>query len=127
MALLILEFGCPEIQTLMLWVSQMLIGQAVLMIERALLVVVFFFISNNLVAWHSKKQTSTSLSTAEAEYIVAGSCCTQLLWMKQMLFDYGIDQKTMVIYWDNKSAIDISDNLVQHSRTKYIDICHHFI
>ncbi|RWR92079.1 Dimer_Tnp_hAT domain-containing protein/DUF4371 domain-containing protein [Cinnamomum micranthum f. kanehirae] len=50
-----------------------------------------FFIGNNLVAWHSKKQTSTSLSTAEAEYIAAGSCCSQLLWMKQMLADYGID------------------------------------
>ncbi|XXG47972.1 hypothetical protein AAC387_Pa02g2528 [Persea americana] len=38
-----------------------------------------FFVGNNLVAWHSKKQTSTSLSTAEAEYIAAGSCYTQLL------------------------------------------------
>ena len=49
-----------------------------------------FFVGNNLVAWHSKKQTSTSLSTAKAEYIAAGSCCTQLLWMKQMMQDYGI-------------------------------------
>ena len=47
-----------------------------------------FFIGNNLVAWHSKKQTSTSLSIAEAEYIAIGSCCTQLLWMKQMLSDW---------------------------------------
>lgn len=86
-----------------------------------------FLIGNNLVAWHSKKQTSTSLSTAEAEYIAAGSCCTQLLWMKQMLSDYGIAQTTMVVYCDNKSAIDISKNPVQHSRTKHIDIRHHFI
>ncbi|XP_022866024.1 uncharacterized protein LOC111385832 [Olea europaea var. sylvestris] len=42
------------------------------------------------IAWLSKKQNSISLSTAEAEYIAAGSCCTQLLWMKQMLSDYGI-------------------------------------
>ena len=71
-----------------------------------------FFIGNNLVAWHSKKQSSTSLSTAEAEYIAADSCCTQLLWMKQMLADYGIDQDTMSVYCDNQSAIDISKNLV---------------
>ncbi|CAM8882852.1 unnamed protein product [Rhodiola kirilowii] len=47
-----------------------------------------FFLGNNLVSWFSKKQNSISLSTAEAEYIIAGSCCTQLLWMKQMLSEY---------------------------------------
>ena len=40
-----------------------------------------FYVGNNLVLWMSKKQNSISLSTAEAEYIAAGSCCTQLLWM----------------------------------------------
>ncbi|CAM9000080.1 unnamed protein product [Rhodiola kirilowii] len=44
-----------------------------------------FFLGNNLVSLFSKKQNSISLSTAEAEYIVAGSCCIQMLWMKQML------------------------------------------
>ncbi|BBN67220.1 transposable element gene [Prunus dulcis] len=53
-----------------------------------------FYIGNNLVSWFSKKQNCVSLSTAEAEYIAAGSCCTQLLWMKQMLNDYGIHQGT---------------------------------
>ncbi|KAM6544009.1 hypothetical protein CsatB_008456 [Cannabis sativa] len=86
-----------------------------------------FYLGNNLVSWHSKKQNSISLSTAEAEYIVAGSCCTQLLWMKQMMADYGFDLKTLTIFCDNTSAINISKNLVQHSRTKHIDICHHFI
>ncbi|XP_040367371.1 secreted RxLR effector protein 161-like [Rosa chinensis] len=51
-----------------------------------------FFIGNNLVAWHNKKQNCISLSTAEAEYVAAGSCCTQMLWMKQMLKDYEISQ-----------------------------------
>ena len=49
-----------------------------------------FYFGSALVSWLSKKQNSISLSTAEAEYIAAGSCCTQLLWMKQMLEDYGI-------------------------------------
>ena len=49
-----------------------------------------FYLGNNLVSLYSKKQNSISLSTAEAEYITTGSCCTQLLWMKQMLADYGI-------------------------------------
>ena len=86
-----------------------------------------FYLGNNLVSWHSKKQNSISLSTAEAEYIAAGSGCTQLLWMKQMLKDYGIVQGTLVLYVDNMSAINISKNPVQHSRTKHIDIRHHFI
>ncbi|CAL8988995.1 unnamed protein product [Prunus brigantina] len=86
-----------------------------------------FYVGNNLVAWHSKKQNSVSLSTAEAEYVAAGSCCTQLLWMRQMLEDYGLAQSCFLIYCDNMSAIDISKNPVQHSRTKHIDIRHHFI
>ena len=59
--------------------------------------------------------------------IAIGGCCTQLLWMKQMLADYGIVQDTLVVYCDNTSAINISKNHVQYSRTKHIDIRHHFI
>jgi hypothetical protein len=86
-----------------------------------------FYVSTNLVAWMSQKQASTSLSTAEAECIAAESCCTQLLWMKKLLCDYGFIQDTMVIHYDNTSAINISKNPVQHSQTKHIDIRHHFI
>jgi len=86
-----------------------------------------FYVGTNLVAWMSRKQASISLSTAEAEYIAARSCCTQLLWMKKLLCDYGFTQDTMVIHCDNTSAINISKNLVQHSRTEHIDIQHHFI
>jgi hypothetical protein len=86
-----------------------------------------FFLGNNLVAWLSKKQNSVSLSTAEAEYIAAGSCCAQLLWMKTMLHDYGVKHDTISLYCDNTSAISISKNPVFHSRTKHIDIKHHFI
>ena len=57
----------------------------------------YFYVGNNLVSWMSKKQNSISLSTIEAEYITAGSCCTQLLWMQKLFHDYGIchtdDQK----------------------------------
>ena len=65
----------------------------------------------------SKKQNSISLSTAKAEYIIAGSCCTQLLWMQKLLLDYGIHQEHLIIYCDNTSAINISKNPIQHSRT----------
>ena len=86
-----------------------------------------FYHGNNLVSWMSKKQNSVSLSTAEAEYIAAESCCTQLLWMKKLLHDYGIPQDTMCIFCDNTSAINLSKNPVQHSKSKHIEIRYHFI
>ena len=46
-----------------------------------------FYLGECLVSWLSKKQSSISLSTAEAEYTVAAPCCTQVLWMKQTLTD----------------------------------------
>ena len=49
-----------------------------------------FYVGANLVAWMSKKQNSVSMSTIEVEYIAAGSCCSQLLWIKNLLTDYGI-------------------------------------
>ena len=75
----------------------------------------------------SKKQNSISLSTAEAEYITVGSCCTQLLWMQKLLHDYGICHEHLTIYCDNTSAINISKKPVQHSWTKHIEIRQHFI
>ncbi|KAL8116542.1 hypothetical protein AgCh_022894 [Apium graveolens] len=80
-----------------------------------------------LVAWHSKKQTSVALSTADGEYITAGSCCAQILWMQQTLQDFGISYSNIPIYCDNTSAINISKNPVMHSRTKHIDVRHHFL
>ena len=85
------------------------------------------FLGRSLVCWSSKKQNCVSLSTAESEYIAAGSCCAQLLWMKQTLKDYGIHLKQVPLYCDNESAIKIINNPVQHSKTKHIEIRHHFL
>ena len=85
------------------------------------------FLGWSLVCWSSKKQNCVSLSTVEAEYIAVGSCCAQLLGMKQTLEDYGISVKNVPLYCDNESAIKIAHNLVQHSKTKHIQIRHHFL
>ena len=68
-----------------------------------------------------------SLSTTEAEYIAAGRNCSQLILMKQMRGEYNVQQDVMTLYRDNLSAINISKNPIQYSRTKHIDIRHHFI
>ena len=75
----------------------------------------------------SKKKNSDSLSTADTEYIATGSCYAQLLWMKKLLHDYGISQDNICVFCDNTSAINLSKNLVQHSKSKHIEIRYHFI
>ncbi|KAL5569300.1 hypothetical protein UlMin_025875 [Ulmus minor] len=84
-------------------------------------------LGSSLVSWGSKKQNSVALSTAEAEYVSAASCCAQTLWMKQTLQDFGLNFGCTSILCDNTSAICLSKNPIQHSRTKHIEIRHHFI
>ncbi|GJW41427.1 hypothetical protein Tco_0067272 [Tanacetum coccineum] len=80
-----------------------------------------------LTSWFSKKQTALAISTTEAEYVSARKACQQALWMKQALIDYDVRLDDVPIMCDNKGAIDLSKNPVQHSRTKHIEIRHHFL
>jgi len=82
---------------------------------------------SSLIFWHCKKQACAALFTAETEYIAAGSCCAQTLWLRQKLSDFGILLNKIPINCDNTSAINLSKNLVMHSRTKHIEIRHHFL
>eukprot|EP00253_Pinus_taeda_P016032 PITA_16032 len=87
-----------------------------------------FFMGRRLVSWFNKKQSSIALSTAEAEYVTAASCCTQLLWMMQKLQDMQITCTPPIsIFCDNTSAINISKNPIMHSKTKHIPIKYHFL
>ncbi|GKD37804.1 hypothetical protein Tco_1258011 [Tanacetum coccineum] len=77
--------------------------------------------------YQAKKQMALAISTTEAEYVSAKKACKQALWMKQALIDFGICLNDVPIMCDNKGAIDLSKNPVQHSRTKHIEIRHHFL
>ncbi|GKC64829.1 hypothetical protein Tco_1097427 [Tanacetum coccineum] len=68
-----------------------------------------------------------SMSFSEAEYVSLSACCAQVIWMRMQLLDYGFRFNKISIYCDSKSAIVISCNPVQHSRTKHINIRYHFI
>ncbi|GKB82379.1 hypothetical protein Tco_0949274 [Tanacetum coccineum] len=85
------------------------------------------FVGCCLTSWFSKKQTALAISTTKAEYISARKACQQALWMKQALIDYDVRLDDVPIMCDNKGAIDLSKNPVQHSRTKHIEIHHHFL
>nr|GEV21970.1 hypothetical protein [Tanacetum cinerariifolium] len=73
------------------------------------------------------KQTDLAISTIEAEYVSARKACQQALWMKQALNDYAVRLDDVPIMCDNKGASDLSKNPMQHSRTKHIEIRHHFL
>ncbi|GJY69908.1 retrovirus-related pol polyprotein from transposon TNT 1-94 [Tanacetum coccineum] len=84
-------------------------------------------LGDRLVSWSSKRQKSAAISSTEAEYIALSGCCAQVLWMRSQLTDYGFGFNKIPMYCDNKSAIALCCNNVQHSRSKHIDIRFHFI
>ncbi|GKE02990.1 hypothetical protein Tco_1390973 [Tanacetum coccineum] len=85
------------------------------------------FLGDRLVSWSSKTQKSAAISSMEAEYIAMSGCCAQILWMRSQLTDYGLGFNKIPMYCDNKSAIALNCNNVQHSKLKHIDIRFHFI
>ncbi|GJW40100.1 retrovirus-related pol polyprotein from transposon TNT 1-94 [Tanacetum coccineum] len=85
------------------------------------------FLGDKLVSWMSKKQDSIVMSSAEAEYVALSTSCAQVMWMRTYLKDYGFNYNKIPLYYDSQSAIAISCNLVQHSRTKHIHTRYYFI
>ncbi|GJT74689.1 putative ribonuclease H-like domain-containing protein [Tanacetum coccineum] len=84
-------------------------------------------LGNRLISWQCKKQTMVATSTTKAKYVSAASCYGQVLWIQNQLLDYGYNFMNNIIYIDNNSTMCIIENLVQHSKTKHIEIRHHFI
>jgi hypothetical protein len=79
------------------------------------------------VSWGSRKLTLVTLSTVEAEYVDAGWCYAELIWMRKTLRDIGYYLSKLPLLCDNESIIRLTDNPIEHSRIKHIDIRHHFL
>ncbi|KAL0317673.1 UNVERIFIED_CONTAM: Retrovirus-related Pol polyprotein from transposon TNT 1-94 [Sesamum angustifolium] len=85
-----------------------------------------FSLGSGIFSWASKKQATVAQSSVEAEYIATAAISNQAIWLRRILEDIGEKQEEpTTIYCDNKSAIAITKNSVQHSRTKHIDIKYH--
>jgi len=80
-----------------------------------------------MISLSSKRQSTISLFTTEAEHISTASLCTQLLWMKHQLEDYKISETSIPMYCDNIVVICMSKNPILNSRSRLIEIKHHFI
>ncbi|GJW70905.1 hypothetical protein Tco_0127822 [Tanacetum coccineum] len=85
------------------------------------------FLGSRLISWQYKKQTVVANSTTEVEYITASHCYGQVLWIQNQMLDYGYNFMQTKIHVDNESAICVVKNPVYHSKTKHIEIRHHFI
>jgi len=87
-----------------------------------------FMSGGGAISWSSNKQKTISMSSMEAEYIAGASACQQIIWLRTLFTELGIEQtKPTVLLIDNKSAIDLAHNPEFHARAKHIDIRHHFL
>ncbi|RVW60435.1 Retrovirus-related Pol polyprotein from transposon RE1 [Vitis vinifera] len=86
----------------------------------------FTFVGGNLVTWRSKKQKVVALSSAEAEFRGMAKGLCELLWLILTEIGFAPDSE-MKLFCDNKAAIDISHNPIQHDRTKHVEVDRHFI
>ena len=86
------------------------------------------FLGNNPISWSSKKQQTISRSLTEAEYCALSFTSAKLDWIKQLLAFLHISLPGVpVLFCDNLPAIAMSFNLVQHQRTKHIEVDVHFV
>ena len=80
------------------------------------------------VSWFSQKHKSVALSTTEAEYMAASLANCEALWLRKLLVNlFGQELRPMVIYCDNQSCIQLSENPVFHDQSKHIEIRYNFI
>jgi hypothetical protein len=84
------------------------------------------FLGSSLVSW-SRKQSSAAQSTTKVEYVASASCCSQLLWITYTLSGFGEECSHVPLMCDSTSAISVAKNPMLHSRTKHIEVRHHFL
>ncbi|XP_074356695.1 secreted RxLR effector protein 161-like [Apium graveolens] len=87
-----------------------------------------FYLNRSLISWASQKQRVVALSSCEAEYMAATTAACQSVWLRGLLKEItGQQLGPVILHVDNRSAIELMKNPVQHGRSKHIDVRFHFI
>ena len=87
-----------------------------------------FMLGNGAISWNSKRQPTIALSTTEAEYMAASQSCREAFWLRQLLADVGyVQDAATTIMCDNQGCISLGKNPTHHSRSKHIEVQHHYI
>ena len=87
-----------------------------------------FFVGEGAISWTSKRQPTIALSTTEAEYMATSHGTKEAMWLRQLLADVGcVQEGATPLMCDNQGCIALAKNPKHHSRTKHIDVQHHFI
>nr|GEW71301.1 retrovirus-related Pol polyprotein from transposon TNT 1-94 [Tanacetum cinerariifolium] len=79
------------------------------------------------ICWYSSLQAITALSTTEAEYISFTEGVKEVTWLRGMVNEFGLHQEVLVVYCDNRSVVHLTKNNKLHSKTKHIEVRHHFV
>lgn len=86
------------------------------------------FLGDSLISWSSKRQTTVSRSSAEAEYRGVANAVAECSWLRHLLGELHCGINTAIIaYCDNVSSVYMSRNPVHHKRTKHIELDIHFV
>lgn len=87
-----------------------------------------FYLNESLITWVSQKQKCVALSSCEAEFMAATAAACQAIWLRNVLCQITAEYVgPVILFIDNKSAIDLARNPVFHGRSKHIDVRYHFI
>jgi hypothetical protein len=87
-----------------------------------------FTLGGGAITWRSRRQPTVALSSTEAEYMAATEATTEAVWLRGFLYDLGFGPTSATtIYEDNQATIKLSENDVNHARTKHIDVRYHYL
>lgn len=78
--------------------------------------------------WEARKQRTVALSTTEAEYMALSECAKEAVYLQRFVRELGFNElANLDIMCDNRSSLKLAENPVFHSRSKHIDIRHHYV
>lgn len=86
-----------------------------------------FTFNGSLISWQTKLQKTVATSTTEAEYMAAAGAAKEALYLRKILIDLGFGPYCVTIHCDNQGAVNLTKNALTVSRTKHVDIAHHFV